>query len=427
MTHEVPTLPPELIEHIMSFLSSDNALSDLRSCTLICSSWLFPSQSYLLSSIALFPSYPAPVLQNPVNQEGLLEKFQVLLDHSPHLANHVRHLVFACSGDHAATDDTVDRLTEESAERILSLLPLLSKLSHLSFLCLGAGTLWESFLHRVFGLVRGGRCALDSFYLFFRHEVHFSTASGIRHVFQFMRDTGLKSIALTSYGNGTEEHIDNDLPPSVLPHLRSLRISLTPLGLEHFQTWILDSATYIPEINELSFSFMDAVEVRRFHQLLAGTGLPPTLAVLSCNCEDFRWEVDDVNELEKPSLNSIHIAHLNLTADEENQRPSWRHTEITALLKWWIHLISGCLSHHRTSLTKLSLNLAFLSLEREPTVGIHILDAVNELDDFLSSAIARRITSISLVRRNGRPLPAPYMRVLFPKTLERRTHVFREY
>ncbi len=55
------------------------------------------------------------------------------------------------------------------------------------------------------------------------------STSFFRHEVQFMHDTRLKFIALTSYGNGTLTHIDDDLAPS--PHLRSLRISLTPIGL----------------------------------------------------------------------------------------------------------------------------------------------------------------------------------------------------
>ncbi len=121
-------------------------------------------------------------------------------------------------------------------------------------------------------------------------------------------------------------------------------------------------------------------------------------------CVDFRWDQEDVKGLETAYLNSINITHLNLTADDGTQRPLWRNSDITVMVSWWIHLISGFLSQGRTSL---SFSLAFLNLdERVPTKGMEVLDAVNELDDFLSSPIARLITSISVVCRDGRPLHA---------------------
>ncbi|KAJ7118371.1 hypothetical protein C8R44DRAFT_878965 [Mycena epipterygia] len=89
-------LAPELVDHIIGFLSNYGDIDDLLACSLVSRSWVYPAQSHIFREI------------NCMSMLGSLDKhrwtrFQQTTKNSPHVIRHVRQLHVYASSLHTET------------------------------------------------------------------------------------------------------------------------------------------------------------------------------------------------------------------------------------------------------------------------------------------------------------------------------------
>lgn len=222
-------LPQELVDHTIDYLYDDSVA--LKSCSLVCCSWLPTSRLHLFSSIAFKARPPKSSLGQPRN---LCNRFYTLLLRNPELARHVHALEIWEGAPFAHLTRSDMRYTSWVTEE--PTLPLtLAKLTSLKRLqfC-GNSVISYQHLPKSLQHALNGVLALPSLTYIRLHNWAFPTFSDLASL--LARTTNLKGLALSSTCvSESEDDLDGseDAPtaPEPVTTLTTLDATQSP-GLE---------------------------------------------------------------------------------------------------------------------------------------------------------------------------------------------------
>ncbi|PBK61106.1 hypothetical protein ARMSODRAFT_674013 [Armillaria solidipes] len=331
-------LPLEIIHLILEQLGTQNDLTALSSCSLVCRSWVEVSRSQLFYSLVL--DIGPPATRGGI---ALSSKRVEFLRSNPHLSRRLRHLSIVTS---------ISSLPSSQASLICDILPLLPRLNHLSFDLNSDLWVYPPASKAIVAILRRG--TIDALDL---TDIHFLQYGDL---FSLLYATKLKSLKLESISFAVDHIFRNsESAPSTMMRccgdlaktvtLHNLDISVDEItSVSLLNTFLrVNSPLDVSRLRSLSVLSPYRHKGKGGTRRLVDSVLPKLLDVNRPTLQEVEIE-GALNDMLFKSIDarSIRILHLHSGKD----LPGW--------LSWLIDSFSDAGVSRSSSLTKLMIRVS---------------------------------------------------------------------
>ncbi|KAK0476952.1 hypothetical protein IW261DRAFT_1487810 [Armillaria novae-zelandiae] len=329
--------PLEIIHLVLEQLRTQNDLTALSYCSLVCRSWVEVSRSQLFYSMILDIGPPA-ICGGIISSSKRVE----FLRNNPHLSGNIRHLSIVTS---------ISSPPSSQANLICVVLPLLLRLNHLSFDLNLDLWVFPPASNAIVAILRHGTInALDLTSIHFIHYEDF---------FSLLYATKIKSLQLESISFAVDHTVRNkESTPSIVRRSENLARTVTLHNLSisvDVTTSVSLLKTFLREDSPLDVSRLRSLSVLSPYRTkgkydshhLVGSVLPELLDINRPTLRDVEVE-GALSDVLFKSINarSVQILHLHSGKD------------LSGWLSWLIDSFSDASASRSSSLTKLMIRVS---------------------------------------------------------------------